>query len=273
MLSDLFAAQEDADRAARVLLERGAELSTRCAGRPSRLGTPMVTGPLGGHLNGRFSGYTPLHYCAHYNAHRAARVLLSHSSARTAMEISDLNDRLPIHIAVARGSSDVLRELLHAGARVDMPYGPLVCFVPPSRTGNHDAVATVAVDIRSVSPPRSPRDEDGNAVIPPVSSPVLRSMIPTAPITSAKPWNCLTQVAIDECKTLISQAEQCWHPIGTRCLHQRIVGLSWSYCEWANDSNKLVRGSLSICGHWCYPFVDEVGLKWKGKREMQLNFH
>ena len=207
-----FAAQEDADRAARVLLERGAELSTRCAGRPSRLGTPMVTGPLGGHLNGRFSGYTPLHYCAHYNAHRAARVLLSHSSARTAMEISDLNDRLPIHIAVARGSSDVLRELLHAGARVDMPYGPLVCFVPPSRTGNHDAVATVAVDIRSVSPPRSPRDEDGNAVIPPVSSPVLRSMIPTAPITSAKPWNCLTQVAIDECKTLISQAEQCWAP-------------------------------------------------------------
>ena len=37
-------------------------------------------------------------------------------------------------------------------------------------------------------------------------------MIPTAPITSAKPWNCLTQVAIDECKTLISQAEQCWAP-------------------------------------------------------------
>ena len=210
-----FAAQEDADRAARVLLERGAELSTRCAGRPSRMGTPMVTGPLGGQSNGRFSGYTPLHYCAHYNAHRAARVLLSHSSARVAMEIPDLNDRLPIHVAVARGSSDVLRELLHAGARVDMPYGPLVCFVPVRRSGHLEAAAaaaTVVVNIRAASPPRSPRDEESTAAMPPVSSPVLRSMIPTAPITSAKPWNCLTQVAIDECKTLISQAEQCWAP-------------------------------------------------------------
>jgi hypothetical protein len=37
-------------------------------------------------------------------------------------------------------------------------------------------------------------------------------MIPAAPISSSKPWNCLTQGAIDECKKLISQAEQCWAP-------------------------------------------------------------
>lgn len=193
-----FAAQEDADRSARLLLERGADLSTRCAGRSPRMGVPMLTGPLAGAQNGRFSGYTPLHYCAHYNAHRAARILLSHSTAKAAMEIPDLNDRLPIHIAVARGSSDVLRELLHAGARVDMPYGPLVCLRERA-----------AVMVRPPSPPpRSPREEG----TPPVSSPILRSMIPPAPITSSKPWNCLTQGAIDECKTLISQAESCWAP-------------------------------------------------------------
>jgi hypothetical protein len=37
-------------------------------------------------------------------------------------------------------------------------------------------------------------------------------MIPQEPITSTKPWNCLTQKAIDECKDLISKAEQSWSP-------------------------------------------------------------
>jgi len=206
-----FAAQEDADRSARMLLERGAELSMRCAGRPSRMGTPLLTGPLGGTQNGRFSGYTPLHYCAHYNAHRAARVLLAHDTAQTAMEIPDLNGRLPIHIAVARGSSDVLRELLHAGARIDMPFGHLVS--SPARLRTADALAEPRyVAIRPQSPPRSPREDDATVPTPPVSSPILRSMIPAAPISSSKPWNCLTQGAIDECKKLISQAEQCWAP-------------------------------------------------------------
>ena len=47
----------------------------------------------------------------------------------------------------------------------------------------------------------------------PVSSPLLRSMIPSQPITSNKPWNCLSQQAIDECRKLISNAEQSWAPV------------------------------------------------------------
>ena len=35
-------------------------------------------------------------------------------------------------------------------------------------------------------------------------------MIPSQPITSSKPWNCLTQRSIDECRELISQAESNW---------------------------------------------------------------
>jgi hypothetical protein len=37
-------------------------------------------------------------------------------------------------------------------------------------------------------------------------------MIPAQPITSSKPWNCLSQQAIDECRDLISKAEQSWSP-------------------------------------------------------------
>ena len=37
-------------------------------------------------------------------------------------------------------------------------------------------------------------------------------MIPSQPITSSKPWNCLSQQAIDECRALISKAEQSWSP-------------------------------------------------------------
>jgi hypothetical protein len=41
---------------------------------------------------------------------------------------------------------------------------------------------------------------------------MLRSMIPSQPVTSSKPWNCLSQSAIDECKELIYKAEQNWAP-------------------------------------------------------------
>jgi hypothetical protein len=41
---------------------------------------------------------------------------------------------------------------------------------------------------------------------------MLRSMIPSQPVTSSKPWNCLSQSAIDECKELIHKAEQNWAP-------------------------------------------------------------
>ena len=209
-----FAAQEDAEGAARLLLERGADLSIRCAGGPRIAGYVDAVHPL--LPFGRFSGYTPLHYCAHYNAHRAARALLSHPSSRVAMEILDLSDRLPIHVAVARGSSDVLRELLHAGARIETPQSP------PSSPGGDIG----SDDSRSGSPtrraavqelPSTPthsinRSLSDDSSVSSVASPVLRSMIPARPISSSKPWNCLTQKSIDECKRLLSQAEQHWAP-------------------------------------------------------------
>jgi hypothetical protein len=37
-------------------------------------------------------------------------------------------------------------------------------------------------------------------------------MIPVRPVNSTKPWNCLTQRSIDECRELISQAERNWTP-------------------------------------------------------------
>ena len=230
-----FAAQEDAAGAAQLLLQRGANLSTRCAGAPVDGSTAQP--------QSRFSGYTPLHYCAHYNAHKAARVLLLHKTAKKAMEIPDLNDRLPIHVAVARGSSDVLRELLHAGARVETRIAPartnsdyssssssasssggrsrrLLTGSPapispprgrppfpesPQRLGSSSSVARTPTRRQSSS-------SSSSSSSTPVSSPVLRSMIPSQPITSSKPWNCLTQRSIDECRQLISEAEQNWTP-------------------------------------------------------------
>ena len=37
-------------------------------------------------------------------------------------------------------------------------------------------------------------------------------MIPSRPVNSTKPWNCLTQRSIDDCHELISQVEQNWTP-------------------------------------------------------------
>jgi hypothetical protein len=37
-------------------------------------------------------------------------------------------------------------------------------------------------------------------------------MIPAQPITSSKPWNCLSQKSIDACKHLINEAEMNWTP-------------------------------------------------------------
>ncbi|CAB9520497.1 Ankyrin Repeat Protein [Seminavis robusta] len=213
-----FAAQEDAADAAFLLLERGADLATRCAGGPY-VRSDDDNGN-NHHPHSRFSGYTPLHYCAHYNAHHAARVLLANTAAKKAMEISDLSERLPIHVAVARGSSDVLRELLHAGARVETPQ---------SRQRAQSLVqrrAEAAVERPAVPPtPRARNLQPPGAVLStptraspagsdstPVSSPVLRAMIPAQPINSSKPWNCLSQRSIDECRALISHAEQNWTP-------------------------------------------------------------
>ena len=216
-----FAAQEDAANAARLLLDRGADLTARCAGAPQDNNTQQTV--QNNHPHSRFSGYTPLHYCAHYNAHCAANVLLRDRNAKNGMETADLSGRLPIHVAVARGSSDVLRELLHAGARIDIrpaentspsvalatssppPLLGAIPQTPPRRNLPQEVVPGTPLRVRS-SPSSSSTSSS------PVTSPLLRSMIPTQPIKSTKPWNCLTQQAIDECQALIAKAEMSWSP-------------------------------------------------------------
>lgn len=252
-----FAAQEDAPNAARALLRAGADPAVRCCGSG-------VTGGI--EYRGRFSGYTPLHYCAHYDSGRAARVLLYEStggngsgdnaspclhnhndchqhcgntrSSSYLLEIPDLNDKLPIHVAVARGSSQVLRELLHGGARVET-----MATVPQSLSSSPRGVsevvgrgisndtAGVTAEMATTSmvasaPMAIPRrsDEtstgDGVSMAPPpllvtatpVSSPVLRAMIPSQPITSSKPWNCLSQKSINACRHLMEEVEMNWTP-------------------------------------------------------------
>ncbi|KAL3936401.1 MAG: hypothetical protein SGBAC_008278 [Bacillariaceae sp.] len=228
-----FAAQEDAFKAAHLLLDRGADLTARCAGTP-RDGTTTQTAA-NNHPHSRFSGYTPLHYCAHYNASQAARVLLQDNNAKGGMQTPDLSGRLPIHIAVARGSSDVLRELLHAGARVDIRpvissgSPPQAAAVTPASSNISTASSTSAPPLLGALPQTPPREHavpevfgtprqsaqsttSSESAASSVSSPILRSMIPAQPIKSSKPWNCLTQQAIDECRDLIAKTEQSWSP-------------------------------------------------------------
>uniref|UniRef100_A0A7S2XSN4 Uncharacterized protein n=1 Tax=Attheya septentrionalis TaxID=420275 RepID=A0A7S2XSN4_9STRA len=248
-----FAAQEDSANAAKLLLDHGANPSVRCCGGPgANITTPYH------HQRSRFSGYTPLHYCAHYNAHGAARVLLQHPSSIAALEVPDLVDRLPIHVAVARGSSDVLRELLRAGARIDanvepsspsdvpslaqstssslaisaphtpvgvMSYSflspatetmrtisiPTIPLPPTDQPFNRSPASVQRLRMLSSTPP-SPHRADAPPVVTPVSSPVLRSLIPHRPIKSSKPWNCLSQQSINECQRLLSVTEMSWAP-------------------------------------------------------------
>ena len=193
-------------------------MATRCAGGPYLRSDEDNGNNHHHHPHSRFSGYTPLHYCAHYNAHNAARVLLAHLAAKKAMEIADLSERLPIHVAVARGSSDVLRELLHAGARVETPdREPVLPYAqggqptegeatPPTPRPRQQQVAVLETPTHG-----SPNPSDSGSSTP-VSSPVLFSLIPAQPITSSKPWNCLSQRSIDACRELISLAERNWAP-------------------------------------------------------------
>lgn len=217
-----FAAQEDSPDAVRMLLEAGADPSLRCLGRSP--GTHVrANNADNNHFHSRFSGYTPLHYCAHYNAAKAARCLLFGSRGQHGhttldlLEIPDLNDKLPIHVAVARGSSEVLRELLHGGARVETASS----YHPPSSPTTRAAISRLLAptSIPVAIPTANDTDVENGAlsssppaVITPVSSPVLRAMIPSQPITSSKPWNCLSQRSIDECKHLIHEAEMNWTP-------------------------------------------------------------
>jgi len=262
-----FAAQEDAPNAARALLRAGADPAVRCCGSGA---TEVIE------YRGRFSGYTPLHYCAHYDSGRAARVLLFEStegdgggdnprthpynhidlhqhgcnplSSSYLLEIPDLNDKLPIHVAVARGSSRVLRELLHGGARVEImatvPQSLLLSLRGANEVGGRgtsndtaEVVAEMATTVSRESAPmaiprRRNESSSSNAsnawtsidggisitptpltvVTTPVSSPVLRAMIPSQPITSSKPWNCLSQKSINACRHLMEEVEMNWTP-------------------------------------------------------------
>ena len=230
-----FAAQEDAPNATRMLLRAGADPGMRCLGTtPGMSNVRANNADTMSQFQSRFSGYTPLHYCAHYNASKAARVLLYESSQGSTrnvfhngdlLEISDLNDKPPIHVAVARGSSLVLRELLHGGARVETPsYHPHArprsnsCRGYQSSLGGVTAMAASNNRNMMASVPMAipPRDDSSSPppaqVITPVSSPVLRAMIPSQPITSSKPWNCLSQKSIDSCRQLMEQVEMNWTP-------------------------------------------------------------
>mmetsp|Transcript_30057 Transcript_30057/g.36677 ORF Transcript_30057/g.36677 Transcript_30057/m.36677 type:complete len:604 (+) Transcript_30057:159-1970(+) len=107
-----FAAQEDATGAVELLLRWGADADVRCFGMSER-SSSFTTDPV---IPSRFSGYTPLHYCAHYNATRASKLLLE-SGAK--VDVRDLNGRMVLHVAVVRGSTSVLEELLRSGVRLE----------------------------------------------------------------------------------------------------------------------------------------------------------
>ena len=210
-----FAAQEDAPNATRILLKAGADPSMRCLGNSPGIYI-RANNADNNQFHSRFSGYTPLHYCAHYNAAKAARVLLYERNVCgvNLLEIADLNDKLPIHVAVARGSSQVLRELLHGGARVETPsYQPAV-FTRP--TGHQLSTFTTQSTPLAIPRNNGANDETAHStssiVVTPVSSPILRAMIPSQPVTSAKPWNCLSQNSIEECKHLMTEVELNWTP-------------------------------------------------------------
>ena len=221
-----FSAQEDAPNATRMLLRAGADPSLRCLGNSPGFHV-RANNADNNHFHSRFSGYTPLHYCAHYNAANAARVLLESNhlnlSAVDLLDIPDLNDKLPIHVAVARGSCLVLRELLHGGARVETTSHhppPSVRALALTAALAPTATETAPVLIPAANRNSATNEEEDNSNMPstssptitPVSSPLLKSMIPSQPISSSKPWNCLSQKSIDACKHLITEVEMNWTP-------------------------------------------------------------
>lgn len=260
-----FAAQEDAPNATHILLKAGADPSMRCLGNSPGIYI-RANNADHNHFHSRFSGYTPLHYCAHYNANKAARVLLYERNVCgvNLLEIADLNDKLPIHVAVARGSSQVLRELLHGGARVETPsYQPAVS---PKPTGHQ--LSTFTAPSAPLSIPRNNGANDETAlstspiIVTPVSSPILRAMIPSQPVTSAKPWNCLSQNSIEECKYLMTEVELNWtperHPLFCPSDRQAILEVLrvGKRMEQAHIFLDLWPHVLSFCGRaWFMPVV------------------
>jgi len=146
------------------------------------------------------------------------------------LQIPDLNDKLAIHVAVVRGSSDVLRELLHGGNRVLTRQLVASSQVIGGREGfamsppEVVSAALASPQNHTISPagalqPPPPLSlvvanspTSVVAIVDPVSSPVLRELLPSRPISSSKPWNCLTQRSIDICRHLIRDTERNWSP-------------------------------------------------------------
>mmetsp|Transcript_1645 Transcript_1645/g.3156 ORF Transcript_1645/g.3156 Transcript_1645/m.3156 type:complete len:963 (+) Transcript_1645:348-3236(+) len=256
-----FAAQEDSPEAARLLLEAGARPDVRCGQGGNTVFATNTNQQHQPHPS-RFSGYTPLHYCAHYNAYRAAGTILSHeyrmSEGRSSMllEMLDFNDKLPIHVAVTRSSSDVLREFLHGGARIDTRVDtlatspPILAAGPLSSPSSPPRILTASVGFHRT--PITPLSSQGAAVVTPVSSPILRSMIPPRPISSSKPWNCVTQESINQCRALIREAELNWCPERHRLFHptdRRAV------MELLRVGKRLEQMGTGICVYDVWPDV------------------
>ena len=65
--------------------------------------------------------------------------------------------------------------------------------------------------------------------VTPSLPPVLQAMIPVEPITSSKPWYCISQKSIDKCKLLLKNSEMNWtpesHPIFYPSDHLAIIEL------------------------------------------------
>lgn len=228
-----FAAQEDGPEAAELLLKAGADPTVRCIKGDGGLGDEHSQ-HVYNHVS-RFSGYTPLHYCAHYNAYKTAKMILKFydavrrlSSDSPLLEIPDLNNRLPIHIAVSRGNSEVLRQFLHFGQIIETTSHSHEENSVPSIDTHHSVSGQDSQEDRSFISISDDEDVvmDGDAsnVFPisqsrtltfspvSVSSLTLRSMIPLEPLESPKPWNCISQRSIDECKMLIQDMELYWSP-------------------------------------------------------------
>ena len=243
-----FAAQEDAEQATKLLLDNGANAKLRCSGNNQSNTHDAI-----GISTHRFSGYTPLHYCAHYNASRSARILLNESNNEMLMEMLDFSQKMPIHVAALRGSSDVLRELLAAGAHLSKENSMFHSLnLPHHGFLNQSPLST---------------------------SPILRAMLPRSPVQSSKPWNCLPQKNIDECTHLLNAAESHWSPkrhhiftpsdrisvatllrVGKRLEQERgifidFIPLVLSFCgrAWFDRSYKHDRSSARVLNKQHFP--------------------
>jgi len=290
-----FAAQEDASRAVEALLRHGADARRNCSYDVIHAGLGHHHAPPRWH---RFSGYTPLHYAAHYNAARSARALLhvlhhhdnnnnnnttttrddfnpsSSSSNNDVMKVRkdllsamDVGRRMPIQIAAARGSSDVLRELLAAGAPLhasqyltgNNPYYNHHPHHPAHpAAAEHDDVDDVFHDfVRRHDPQHLNANANANSNIhhhhhhhhhqrrSRSNHISLTAAIPRQPIRSSKPWNCLEQRHIDECFLLLQAAEAGWTP-ESHCIFtprdRRCVDVIWMCGKF-----RAVQGQVRMC--------------------------